>query len=57
MYWTDAQLGAIYVAKDDGRNRARLIGGLSAPRGIVLVPTEGYDVIIAMATKSNLFIV
>lgn len=57
MYWTDAQLGAIYVAKDDGRNRARLIGGLSAPRGIVLVPTEGYDVIIAMATKSNLLIV
>ncbi len=42
IYWTDAQMGAIYVSHNDGRMRARLIGGMASPRGISLVPQQGY---------------
>nr|XP_002125537.4 uncharacterized protein LOC100176236 isoform X1 [Ciona intestinalis] len=41
IYWTDAQLGAIFVAKDNGRDRVRLIGGLAEPRGLVVLPRNG----------------
>ncbi|XP_076810906.1 uncharacterized protein LOC143453455 [Clavelina lepadiformis] len=41
IYWTDAQLGAIFVARHDGSKRVRLIGGLSEPRSLALLPREG----------------
>lgn len=41
IYWTDAQMGAIYAARENGQHRTMVLGGLSEPRAIVVLPLRG----------------
>ncbi|XP_039255818.2 uncharacterized protein LOC120332606 isoform X1 [Styela clava] len=41
VYWTDAQMRSIYVAKENGQHKTLVVGGLSEPRGIVVLPLHG----------------
>ena len=41
VIWSDAQLGAIFMVDKYGKNRRRLISGLSEPRSIAVDPLVG----------------
>ena len=38
VFWSDAQLGAIFMVDRYGKNRRKIISGLSEPRGIAVDP-------------------